>query len=400
MKIAYFVNQYPKVSHTFIRREILTLEGMGLQITRCALRGWDAQLTDPLDEGERSRTRYVLRRGPLPVLWIAMLEALRRPLGMLRALRLALRVSWNGERTLAHHLFSVAEAAALTRSVRMDGIDHVHAHFGTNSAEICMLAKRLSGLSYSFTVHGPDEWDQPRQLKIRDKVEHATFVVAISYFTRAQVLRWCRIEDQEKVHVVHCGLGDELLDSPAVPLPDTPVFVCVGRLCTAKSQALLVEAIARVRAHGVPVSLLLVGDGEARPEVEEAIRIHRLGEFVRITGWASDHEVRQYIVGSQAFVLPSLAEDLPVAIMEAMALGRPVIATYVGGISELIRNGQEGWLVSPGNLESLAEAMIQALSVGKDKLTAIGLAAKQRVAERHRSETECRKLLRHLQQPA
>jgi colanic acid/amylovoran biosynthesis glycosyltransferase len=393
MRIAYFINQYPKVSHTFIRSEIMTLESLGVNVTRFALRGWDAEVADPLDEGERARTRYILKHGILNVLTLALIEFIRGPMAFALALRLAIQIAWKGDRTVLHHLFSAAEGAVLARWARQEGIQHVHAHFGTNPAEIVMLANAISGLPYSFTVHGADEWDMPRQLKIAEKVRHARFVIAISHFTRAQVLRWARTEDHAKVHVVHCGLGDEYLDRPAARLPQEPNFVCVGRLCTAKSQHLIVEAIARLKARGIFARLVLVGDGEMRGSIESTIRAYGLEDRVCITGWASGEKVRQEIECARIFLLPSLAEGLPVAIMEAMALGRPIVATYVGGIPELVRNDQEGWLVPASDVDSITEAISRALALDQDVLAGMGRAAQRRVSERHRSRVEVGKLL-------
>lgn len=392
MKVAYLVNQYPKVSHTFIRREIHALRDAGQPVERYALRGWDAEVADPLDESERSLTRYVLRSGPVPVLVIALLEFVRRPFAAVRAFALALRLGKSGDRSMLHHLFSLAEAAVLVRWTRRDAVQHLHAHFGTNTAEVCLLAHVLAGLPYSFTIHGPDEWDQPRQLAISEKVRRASFVVAISSYTRSQVLRWCRIEDRSKVVVIHCGPGDELLDAPAPAPSGDLTFVCIGRLCVAKSQTLLVEAVARVVQQGHPMRLVLVGDGEMRADVEASIREHRMQQHVQITGWASEGEVQQHLRSARALVLPSLAEGLPVAIMEAMALGRPVLATYVGGIPELVRDGKEGWLVPPANIEALVDALVAACSSDEAVLAELGGAARTRVRARHRLSEQAKAL--------
>jgi glycosyltransferase involved in cell wall biosynthesis len=297
-----------------------------------------------------------------------------------------------GDRSLLHHLAAVLEAIVLSRLLRVKEISHVHAHFGTNSAEVALLAHKFSGLSYSFTVHGPDEWDQPRQLKMQDKVRCARFVVAISSFTRAQLFRWIKVQDEAKVHVVRCGLDDEYFAQGTAELPVDPVFVCVGRLCEAKAQHLLVQAVARLRDRGVDVRLVLVGDGDLRAEVERVVREKQLESRVRITGWASDEVVRREINDARIFVLPSLAEGLPVALMEAMAAGRPVISTYVGGIAELIRDGVEGRLVPAGDIDSLAEAMESLARMQPQELAVLARAARVRVADQHRISTEVQRL--------
>jgi colanic acid/amylovoran biosynthesis glycosyltransferase len=392
MKIAYFVNQYPLVSLTFIRREISSLEALGVTIERFALRGWASPITDPAHMVERSKTRYVLQRGVSYVLLVAAVELLRRPLRTLRAMRLVLRMTVGGDRTILHHAFSVAEAAVLARWFRLRGVGHVHAHFGTNSAEVAMLASALGGVSYSFTVHGVDEWDMPRQLKIAEKVRNAAFVVAISSFTRAQLMRWADLDDYAKIHVIHCGVEVGFSSRETQALPEEVTAVCVGRLCSAKSQNQLIDAMVRLRSIGVRMRLMLVGDGELRGMLEDQIKRNDLGESVIITGWATEAQVRTYIESAHFMVLPSLAEGLPVAIMEAMALGRPVLSTHVGGIPELVRNGIEGWLVPASDQDALAEALATAAKMGREELAEMGRLARARVLERHDSSTEARKL--------
>lgn len=394
MKVAYFINQYPKVSHTFIRREILALEGKGMCVLRYALRGWDAEVADPVDEDERKRTRYLLEKGARAVLWAAFVEACRNPLAMLRVMVAALRVGMGGDRSLAHHLFSAAEGAMLARWARSDGAQHVHAHFGTNSAEVCMYAKLLTGLPYSFTIHGPDEWDHPQQLHIAEKVRHAKFVAAISSYTRAQVFRWVALGDQPKAHVIRCGLDDIYLGAPLHERPAQARIVCVGRLCVAKSQHLLVEVVARLKAEGLSVPLVLVGDGELRGVIEELIRKHDLADLVTITGWASEAVVREQIISSSVLVLPSLAEGLPVAIMEAMAMGRPVVSTYIAGIPELVEHEVNGWLCPAADIDGLKNVVRKAVSVTDEEWQRMALAARQAVGEKHRLVVEVEKLRR------
>ena len=131
-------------------------------------------------------------------------------------------------------------------------------------------------------------------------------------------------------------------------------LVCVGRLCEQKGQLLLIEAARLLAERGTKFELVLAGDGEMRGEIEALIAKYRLTDTVRITGWISSDEVRAEILAARALVLPSFAEGLPVVIMEAMALRRPVITTFVAGIPELIQHGEHGWLVPAGDLESLA----------------------------------------------
>ena len=137
---------------------------------------------------------------------------------------------------------------------------------------------------------------------------------------------------------------------------------------------------------------MLAGDGELRSEIEASIRRHKLQDRVRITGWISGTEVREQIQAARALVLPSFAEGLPIVIMEAMALKRPVISTYVAGIPELVQPGEHGWLVPAGDVEALADVMRACLEVPVETLVRMGEAAHKRVVERHSVDTEAAKL--------
>jgi colanic acid/amylovoran biosynthesis glycosyltransferase len=392
LKIAYFVNQYPKVSHSFVRREILALERLGVSVERIALRGWDTETPDPEDRLERERTRYVLARGARALLLPTLRTALRAPVRFLMALRLALAVARESrDRSLPYHLVYLAEACLVLLWLRAAGIVHVHAHFGTNSAEVAMLANALGGPPFSFTVHGPEEFQQP--MGLAEKVRRSAFVVAVSSYGRSQLYLRLPYADWPKANVVHCGLEKTFYDVPAVPIPETPRLVCVGRLCEAKGQMLLVEAAAVLAARNLAFELVLVGDGPIRGALEQAIGRLGLGERVRITGWLSSTRVREEILAARALVLPSFAEGLPVVIMEAMALRRPVLSTYIAGIPELVIPGENGWLFPAGSLEELSRALEACLSAPAERLRILGDAAHTRVTERHSIDIEAAKLL-------
>ena len=383
MRIAYLINQYPKVSHTFVRREILALERRGVEVTRIALRGWDAELVDKQDQSERERTRYVLRDGAPALIWASLRMLVTRPAAFMRVIALACRMSRGAERPLPVHLVYFAEACRVAIWLRTSGIEHLHAHFGTNSAEVAMLAHALGGPSWSFTVHGPEEFDKAPLIGLAEKIHRCAFVVAISSYGRSQLFRLVSHEHWPKVLVVPCGLDPDFFQEPATALPAARRLVCVGRLSEQKGQLLLVQAAHRLAAEGREFQLALVGDGEMRADVEALIARHNLQTRVSITGWISNDQVRKEILASRAMVLPSFAEGLPVVIMEAMALSRPVITTYVAGIPELVHDGEHGWLVAAGDVDTLTEAMKACLDAPVDELARMGSAARKRVQERH-----------------
>jgi colanic acid/amylovoran biosynthesis glycosyltransferase len=286
------------------------------------------------------------------------------------ALALAVRMSRRSDRPLPYHLAYLAEACRLLPWLREFGATHLHAHFGTNSAEIAMLTHALGGPPYSFTVHGPEEFDKPQALELAEKIRRAAFVVAISSYGRAQLMRWAAYTDWPKIEVVRCGVDRAFHDAPPVPVPAGARLVCVGRLCEQKGQVLLVEAVARLAERGIACELVLAGDGEMRSD-----------------------RVRDELLAARALVLPSFAEGLPVVIMEALALRRPVVTTYVAGIPELVRDGGNGWLVPAGDVEALARAMEDVLSRAPEDLDRMGEAGRSLVLERHSVDREARKLL-------
>ena len=392
MKIGYLINQYPQSSQSFIRREIAALESLGVSVERFTVRRWDQKLVDPGDIAEQERTRVVLDVGGMGLLKALFRVLFTQPGAFFQALKLTMRCARRGDRGLLLHLIYLMEACVLVKWFAAAKVEHVHAHFGTNSTTVAMLCRALGGPTYSFTCHGPEEFDKPEFLKLGLKIERASFVVAVSEFGRSQLYRWCGHEHWSKIHVVHCGVDAGFLTAPKVPIGTTRKLVCIGRLAEQKGQLLLVQAAAQLAREGEDFELVLVGDGVMRGEIEKLISTHQLQGKVRIAGWMSNDQVRQQLLESRAMVLPSFAEGLPVVCMEALALRRPVISTYVAGIPELVEPGVCGWLVPAGAVGPLADAMRSALRADHQRLEAMGDSGAQRVALHHDANIEAARL--------
>lgn len=391
-RIAYFVNRYPAVSHTFIRREIAALEAHGFDVLRVALHGHKEPLVDEVDIAERDRTRHILGQGVGALLGNVFSCLTDRPGPFLKTLWLALRMGWRAARPLPLHVGYFVEACTLVRWLEEFGATHVHAHFGTNSTEIVMLARELGGPPYSFTVHGPEEFDNPTGLKLGEKIARSAFVVAITAYARAQLCRWAAPQDWDKIQVVHCGLEDDYFAADDAPFPEAPRFVCIGRLNEQKGQLMLLEAARQLAERDVDFEVVLIGDGELRPQLEGFIREHKLDKQVQLTGSLTGAEVREQIRRSRALLLPSFAEGLPIVIMEAMAAGRPALTTWVAGIPELVRPGENGWLIPPGAPDDLLAAMEGVLATPTETLAAMGARGRERVMQRHAIAHEAGKL--------
>ena len=401
MRVAYLVNQYPQPSQAFIRREIRALEAQGSDVARFTVRRYRGMLVDPADQEEQSKSVSVLDQGGLVLIKDTVLAAVRSPGRFFRALRLTWQHARRGDRGRLVQMVYLAEAATLRRLLSQAGVDHLHAHFGTNSTEVALLCRMLGGPPYSFTAHGPEEFDRVIALHLRDKVHYSAFAVCISSYGRSQLWRWIEFEDWPKVKVVHCGVDEHYLaagDPPAVP--DSRDFVCVGRLVGQKGQLVLAEAARRLRDSGEQFCIHLLGDGPLRGEIEKFVARHRLENHLKLHGFASGADVRRRIVESRATVLPSFAEGLPVAIMESLALGRPCITTYVAGIPELVEPGQTGWLVPAGDADALTAAMADVLRATPTKLTEMGRRGAQRVRERHDVMQEAGRLRRYFSESA
>ena len=392
VRIAYFVNRYPAVSHAFIRREIHGLEALGFEVERVALRGWEGELVDEVDFHERELTHYILRKRAPELLRIVFSRLLASPGRFFAAFWLALRMSWQATRPLPYHLGYFVEACGLLEQLEQKGARHVHAHFGTNSTEIVMLANALGGPPYSFTVHGPEEFDSPAQLKLGEKIRRSAFVVAITSFARAQLSRWVEHAHWHKIQVVHCGIEAGYFESDERPVPEAGRFVCIGRLNEQKGQLLLLEAARILKERGADFEIALVGGGELRAELDAVVRRYGLEKHVRLLGAISTELMREEILNARALVLPSFAEGLPMVIMEAMALRRPVLTTYVAGIPELVRPGENGWLIPAGSVDKLVEGMEQVIATDAATLKSMGDNAWQRARERHLVDDQAQEL--------
>ncbi len=392
LRVAYLVNQYPQPSQSFIRREIAALESLGVRIERFTLRRSAAPLVDPADVAERDRTRAVLEAGAVGLAWATLRTAAAHPAKFISALDLAWRIGRRSHRGRAIHLVYLAEACTLARWLAKANVQHVHSHFGTNSTTVAMLCRALGGPTYSFTVHGPEEFDRPESLGLGEKITRAAWVIGVSQFGRSQLLRWCDYAHWDKVRVIHCGVDRAFLDADPTPPPLAPRLVCVARLSEQKGIPVLISAAAKLAQHGESFELRLVGDGPLRPIIERLIEHHDLADKVKLLGWKSSADVRRELLHSRAMVLPSFAEGLPVVIMEALAMHRPVVCTDVAGVGELVKSGVCGWVVPAGAADVLAAAMRSAIHASSEELINLGDAGARLVARDHDAAKEAVKL--------
>ena len=392
--IGYLVNSYPMPSGTFIRREIAAIEALGATVHRYSVRAWDGTLVDPDDIAEATRTRRILGGGLAGLALATLRNLVTNPRRFTHGLGATWRLGKAAGRDRLKHLIYLAEACVLLGWTKRDGVGHIHAHFGTNSTAVAMLCRLLGGPPYSFTVHGPEEYDRPNELALPAKIHHAAFVVTIGSFGRSQLWRWIDYAEWPKVQVIRCGLDPRYIESEPTLPANNRRLINIGRLEEQKGQLILVEAAATLVSRGVDdFQVVIVGGGRFRDALEAAIARHGLANHVQLAGWMTGDQIRHELLNARGFVLPSFAEGLPVVIMEALALARPVIATYVASIPELVRPGVTGWLVPAGDPAALADAMLALLDTSTEQLAAMGRAGAESVRAAHDVRAEARKLL-------
>ena len=384
LTIAYLTSLYARASDSFVRGEVRAMRARGHRVHTFSIRRPPSSelVTDEI-RAEHDATEYILDAGVRRLAVAAARAAVRWPGRMARAVARAMRLGTPGLRGRLWPFAYLVEAALLAERLDALRVQHLHNHIAGNAATVAMLASTLSGVPYSLTVHGSHELEHPGAAAIDLSVEHAKFVVGVSGFTRAQVLRFARVEDWPKVHVIRCGVTDSFMDRAAVPLPATPRLLAVGRLDAVKGYPVLVDAVELLVEQGVPVSVTIVGDGPLRPALERQIEALGIGGTIRLAGWRSAEEIASLVERCRAVVIASFSEGLPIVAMESLALRRPVIATTVGGLPELVRDGVSGWLVAPGSAEELAGAMRAALEVPSDEIERRGREGRALVAEMH-----------------
>jgi len=392
-RIAYLTSFYARAGDTFIRREVEELRRLGWTVHTFSIRRAEAEehVSEEILREQRT-TDYILDHGFWRLLISFVRMSLRSPLRMLRAIGQARAIRWPGVRSWMWHAFYLLEAAYLAERLIALDVEWLHDHIAMNSATVAMLSSTLSGVPFSMTVHGPHDFLAAEHWGLELKIAASAMTVGISSFGKSQCMLFSQPEHWHKIHIVRCGLDQPFLAAPAPTPPQGNRLLCVGRLSPEKGQVLLVEAAARLRDEGVDVEIVLVGDGPSRGEIERKAAELRVQGKIRLTGWQSSADVRRWISESRALVVPSFAEGIPVVAMEAMALGRPVIATYVGGLPELVQPGESGWLVPAGSVEDLASGLRELLRAPEPSLRRMGERGRQRVLERHDLSLEVRRL--------
>ena len=381
IQLAYLVSQYPAISHTFILREIRTLRSFGLDISVASInapdRCHDKLTTDEIEEVEK--TYYVKPDGITGAIKAHIYTQLTQPVSYIRGLFFALRLGKWDIKKILYGFFYFVEAVMVGQWMRRQQCSHLHIHFGTAATTVGLIINHTFPVTFSFTMHGPQDFYDSPGYYLNQKVRDAAFVCCISYFAQSQLMMLAPPSNWDKLEVSHLGV-DPTTFTPRLFRSHTPFeILCVGRLVPEKGQLILVKAVARIIKEGHQLLLRLVGDGPDRQSLENYVAQQRLTEHIRFEGAVNQDRILDFYNSADVFVLASFAEGIPVVLMEAMIMEIPCITTNITGIPELIGAGS-GILVAPSNIDALADAIT--LLIDKPELCRkLGQAGRQKVLQ-------------------
>lgn len=380
--IAYVLSRFPEITQTFVINEIVGLGQHGIRIEVFPL---ILQLDQAIHDQVRPFARRTHYRPLLSgEVWRAQIYWLRiKPISYLRTWAQALVANATHPGFLARSLVVVPKAAYFARKMVELGVTYIHAHWATHATLAAYCVSRLTGLSYSFTTHAHDLYG-PRPMLAR-KVEHATLVVTISDYNKRLIARLYGVSAARKTAVVRCGVNLAQFRPQPPPQGATPLVVCIGSLMPYKGHKYLIEACRLLQRDGVTFRCVCIGEGPLRSDLQSQIETSGASRYVLLRGALSQQKVRRILGVASLYVQPSIRtrsgmiEGIPVAIMEALAMEIPVVASRLTGIPELIEDNEcGGRLVEEKNPEALAEA-ITAMLRDREHARTLARLGRQRV---------------------
>ena len=393
--VAYITGEYPKVSHTFIQREIMGLRALGQAVITCTVRKPAAKtVVGAEQQAEAAATFAILdaAKNPAGLLAAHGRMLVRNPGRWLAALRLAWTTRPPGAKATLRQAAYFLEAGVLADHLLAKGAVHLHNHFGDSSGSLTMIAAELAGLPFSITMHGPTLFFEPFVWRLDAKVARAAFIACISHYCRSQAMLFSDQAHWGKLKIVHCGVVPAAYgQAPHDVFGQHVAFI--GRLDAVKGVPLLLEAFARVLPRHPAARLTIAGDGPARAGLEARTRDLGLTQAVTFAGYLDEAGVAGLLGRADLLALPSFAEGLPVVLMEAMASRIPVIATQVAGVPELVQDGVSGFIVPPGDVDSLTDRL-ERLFADPALCARMGEAGRLQVLAQHDIADETAWLLR------
>lgn len=407
MRIAYLTGEYPRVTDTFIQREVAALRQLG-QADGTTVQTFSvrppraAESLSMAQKQERDRTHYLLPASPLTLLIAHATLLATHPRRYLQALALAWQTRQLGVKGTLYQLIYFLEAGLLAQQLHRQGIHHLHNHFGDSSCTVAMLASALGEFGYSFTLHGPGIFFEPHRWRLDAKISRAKFVSCISHFCRSQTMIFAPLATWKNLHIVHCGVDPQQFDNnvetihsevlqPRCSQTNHQRLLYVGRLAAAKGLPILLKSLAALKLTNPNIQLTVVGDGADRSILTDQVDTLGLTQQVDFVGYQSPESVRQYLQSADVFVMSSFAEGVPVVLMEAMMAGLPVVATQIAGVSELVEEGVNGFLVPPSDDHALT-SRLQALLGDEALRKRLGVQGQEKVRQAFNIHQEAEKL--------
>lgn len=370
-KVAYVLKRYPRFSETFIVNEILAHESAGLSLDIFSLRSpEDTHFQDAIAR-VRAPVTYLRAEGlRASGLWSAIATASGELPGL-----------WNKLETARDtDVREVYQAVLLARTVRRNGIGHLHAHFATSATNVARLAAHFADIPYSFTAHAKDIFHQDTNPDdLRRKLSTAAAVVTVSDFNLAYLCEQFG-PAAARVRRIYNGLDLRRFDYQPPGVRD-PVIVAAGRLIEKKGFGDVVAACAILAARGVKFRCQIIGTGELTETLRRQIDELVLGDHVEMLGARPQSDLIRYLHNAAVFAAPCVVgadgnrDGLPTVVLEAMALGTPCVATDVTGLPEVVRNVETGLMVPQHNPTALADAIARLLA---DPALRVRLAARAR----------------------
>jgi colanic acid/amylovoran biosynthesis glycosyltransferase len=376
-RLLYLIGQYPAINHSYLLAEIRQLRKLGFDVSVASVAMPDRPLEklSSIEREEAAHTYYVKSESALNVFSQTLSEFLRHPLRWLRGLFFSIGLGGWGVRRFAFHIAYFAEAVLVGRRMRRYGVAHVHANF---SATVALIVVHTFPVSMSFGVYGFGELHNPSETHLAERIKDCIFARSISRHGRGQMMLSCPRNEWNKLIYAPLGIDAAEFAPREHPTSSPSKLICVGRLAPEKGQGLLLEAIAALNASGFPTHLRLVGDGPDRDFLERRAVELGVERQIEFAGWVDQNRLMSIYSETDLFVLPSLAEGIPMVLMEAMAMQIPCVAPCIAGIPELIEHGVEGMLYSVADVSDLTDK-IRNLLESPDLMRRIGRHARLRV---------------------
>lgn len=397
IRLAYLVSRYPAISHTFILREVQQLRALGFEIEVASINSPDrgAEHLTAEERKEAAATYYIKAHGATGAMGAHLSTLVSSPLAYLRGMIFAVKLGGTDLRGLVFNLLYFVEAVMVGQWMAGKGLSHLHVHFATPASNVGLIASRVFPITFSITVHGPDEFYDVSLFRLAEKIAAASFICCIGSYARSQLMKISPEREWNKFEVSPLGVDAKAF--PPRPFRDQLKadeafeLICVGRLVPAKGQHILLSAVHSLTQQGRRLRLRLVGDGPDRQSLEAMVNRDGLQGCVLFEGAVNQDRIRDLYRQADAFVLASFAEGIPVVLMEAMAMEIPCITTFITGIPELIRDGTDGLLVAPSDVDALASA-ISGLMDDAGLRRELGRQGRARVMEKYDLEQNCARL--------